>query len=317
MYIIKQLPEDFIVKEIADLKIDPSGRYCYYLLKKRDYSTVKAVEIVAEKLGINRKFVNFAGNKDRVAVTEQYISVQDGPKANFTIGDIELKYVGRGQERINLGDLAGNHFEITVRNLNDKEIKSIKKETARIPNYFDDQRFGKNKDNHVVGKHIIKRQFKLACEHIPETDEWLKKKPNDYIGALRSIDKSILRMYIHSYQSYLWNKIAGTMIKGKKNIKIPIIGFETEIIDPQLAKAYENLLREEKITRREFILKEMPELTSEGGERDLFIEVKNFKIGTPEQDELNYGYKKMLLSFDLPKGCYATVVVKVLFNKTY
>lgn len=314
MYKIKHLPEDFIVREIAEHKFDENGRFSYYLLKKRDYSTVRAIEVISEKLGVNRKFVNFAGNKDKIAVTEQYISIQGGPKTNFTISDIELKYIGRGQERINLGGLLGNHFEIIVRNLSDKEILSIKKGTTEIPNYFDDQRFGKNKDNHVVGKHILKRQFKLACEHIHETEEWLIKKPNDYIGALRSIDKSILRMYIHSYQSYLWNKMAGSMAKNKENIKIPLLGFGTEISGKQLTKTSEKLLNEEKITQREFILREMPELTSEGGERDLFIEMKNLNIGKPEPDELNYGFKKVLLSFDLAKGSYATVVVKFLFG---
>ena len=38
MYKIKQIPEDFVVKEIKKLKFKDKGSYSYYLLKKRDYT---------------------------------------------------------------------------------------------------------------------------------------------------------------------------------------------------------------------------------------------------------------------------------------
>ena len=52
----------------------------------------------------------------------------------------------------------------------------------------------------------------------------------------------------------------------------------------------------------------MPELSSEGTERDLFIEIKDFKIREMEKD-------KAVVSFSLPKGSYATVVIKELFSR--
>ncbi len=314
MYKIKQIPEDFIVREIGELKLDENGKYSYYLLRKRDYSTVKAVEIVAERLGVGRKFVNFAGSKDRNAVTEQFISVQGGPRQDFSADGILLKFLGRGSERLNLGELKGNHFEIIARNLGGAEIRAAGKDLAPIPNFFDAQRFGINKDNHIIGKHIIKKQYKHACMLIAETHEWLNRKPNDYIGALRSLDKSILRMYVHAYQSYLWNKMAEMLVSTRKNIKVPLLGFETEIRGGEIKDIADKILKEEGISPRDFIIREIPELSAEGGERDLFVDVQNLKIGKPENDELNEGRKKMLVSFDLPKGSYATVVVKCMFS---
>jgi|APFre7841882654_1041346.scaffolds.fasta_scaffold21955_3 tRNA pseudouridine13 synthase len=314
MYKIKQLPEDFVVKELSELQFDESGRYSYYLLKKRDYSTLKAVEVVAEKLGVSRKLINFAGTKDRKAVTEQFVSVQGGKPAGFVLGDIELKYLGRGAERLNLGSLSGNHFEITVRNLENAKIRAMKTDLQNVPNYFGEQRFGARENNEVVGKLIVKKQFRQACLLIPETHGWLNRKPNDFIGALRSIDRAILRMYVHAYQSYLWNKMAGMLVKKGQSIKVPILGFETEIEDAELKLIVDQILREENLSLREFVIREIPELSSGGGERELFVDVQDFKAGKPEADELNEGKKKVLLSFSLPKGSYATVVVKWLFS---
>ena len=40
MYKLKQLPEDFIVEEIPLYKAKEKGRYCYFLLEKKQYNTV-------------------------------------------------------------------------------------------------------------------------------------------------------------------------------------------------------------------------------------------------------------------------------------
>ena len=83
MYTLKKQPEDFNVREVMDLKLSPQGQYSYYLLKKRNYTTERAVQRVSEMLHIPRKIINFAGNKDKVAVTEQYISINKDIKKEF------------------------------------------------------------------------------------------------------------------------------------------------------------------------------------------------------------------------------------------
>ena len=114
MYKIKQLPEDFIVKEINDIKFDDNGQYSYFLLKKKNYNTLRAIQQISKKLRINEKNIEFAGNKDKNAITEQVISIYKGNKniENINIKDIELKFLGQGNERIFLGNLKGNEFII-------------------------------------------------------------------------------------------------------------------------------------------------------------------------------------------------------------
>ncbi len=357
MYKIKTIPKDFIVKEISKPNIDDKGKYSYYLLKKKNYTTIDAINAISRNLKIKSKYINFAGTKDKVAVTEQYISISNGPKKNLQLKDIELKFLGKGNERLNLGDLEGNEFIITVRNLDKK--KNTKK-IEHIPNYFDEQRFGINKNNHIIGKHIIKKEFKEACDIIPE----IKANNNDFIGALRTINKRILRMYVHAYQSYLFNKTIDEYVKNhpskmggmicdsahsvvfdarnstndkwfsstthstnyklvefrclklkpQDNIKLPIVGFGTEIHNQKIKNIVNKILKKENISFHDFIIRQIPELTSEGGERNLFAKIKNFKIKSAEKDELNKKKYKVVVYFFLEKGSYATNVIKQLFT---
>lgn len=295
MYKIKQIPEDFMVKE--KIKLDLSkGDYFYYLLKKKDWNTLDAVNAIAEKLNILIKNIGFAGNKDKTAVTEQVISIYKTKIDKLLLKDIELSYLGQGKERINLGDLQENEFVITVRNLDSKKKLKI----SKIKNYFDEQRFGINKENAIIGKKLVKREFKEACELLK-----LDVVNNDYINTLRKFNKKMLLFYIHSYQSYIWNKVA----EKSKDKKIPIIGYLSEIKD----KYYNKILNEEGITAKDFLIRQFPEISVEGSERNTFVNVKNFKYKYGN-DELNEGKFKCILEFSLSKGSYGTIVVKELFG---
>src|SRR3989338_10637199 len=370
MYKIKQIPEDFIVREVNELKLDNNGNYSYFLLKKRNYNTLRAIKIISEKLRISKKnsknfsghkksqkdfFVNeksigFAGNKDKNAVTEQLISIKNGNKNIENIGfrDIELKFVGRGNEEVFIGSNKGNEFLITIRNLANKEIRTIENKLSNnkilMPNFFGPQRFSNN--NAEIEKSIIKKDFKKAIKLILEANSdysgeikrHLEKKPNDFVVALKIMPSKLLKLYIHSYQSFLFNKTLEQYIKktintkkliknnhnigniGKnnkkaidKNIgKIPIIGFGTELKDDGISKITKKIIDEEKINFRDFIIRQIPELSQEGDERNAFIEVKDFKLLKQEKDELNKKKEKIIVKFSLPKGCYATVLIGFL-----
>jgi len=344
MYRIKQIPEDFIVKEINNLEINENGKYAYFLLKKKDYTTEKAVSAVAEYLKKPRKDIGYAGSKDKNALTEQFISIK-GPikKQDIILKDIELRYVGKGKERINLGDLRGNEFIITVRNLDDFNLDI--KEELQIPNYFDEQRFSEN--NAEVGEAIIKKNFRKAVELIlkgspEEKDNFesdvkmhILERPNDFIGAIKKVPKKVRMMYVHAFQSLIFNETVAEIIKTNavdykivnysegrfifpkdemQNQKIPLIGFGTEFKDKEIEKISLGLIEKHKISLRDFIVREMPELSFEGDYRDMFIAAENIKTEIKD-DELNKNKKKCIISFTLPKGSYATILIKKIFQR--
>ncbi len=346
-YKIKQIPEDFIVREVKklSLKQEQHGQYMICLLKKKDYTTQKAVEIISRFFYIKQKSIGYAGTKDRSAITEQFISIRGNNAEKlkqFKSDRIELLFLGFSDMPICLGELDGNEFEVIVRNLEGmgevekrEEILDAFENTPYMPNYFDEQRFSKN--NVVIGRCLLKRDFKKAAELIAETNalagDYLKKNISDAVGAIRKLQKKMILMYIHAYQSYIFNQVLAEYIKANSddyaeidyslgkfafpldsvsNVEIPLVGFDT---DNRFAVSeyVEEMLEKENVSRRSFIIREFPEITCEGDARDAFVDVEEFSYEFSD-DELNNGKKKCVLKFRLPKGSYATMLVKVLFG---
>ena len=52
MYLLKQILEDFIVREISSTPTKSSGKYLYYKLKKKNQNTLDAVTQLAKALRI-------------------------------------------------------------------------------------------------------------------------------------------------------------------------------------------------------------------------------------------------------------------------
>jgi len=333
MYKIKQLPLDFCVKEVSDFQLDGSGDYSYYTLEKTNCDMFRAISVVARALRVDQKHINYAGIKDKAAVTCQTISILNGPKKDFDLDNIKLKYLGKGKERIVLGSLVANRFDIVVRNIEQDKGFGDFAPKYPVPNYFDEQRFGMNADNHLVGRHIIKKEFEAAAKLIPELQDALVDNPTNFVGALFRLPKKHLLIYIHAYQSYLWNRVVSNYISkfrhksvetgiGELNFpvelvddkKVPLYGFGTEFSDDEIEQIYQKVLTEEKVSERDFIIRQMPGLSLEGTDRDLFIDIKDFSAGDLLDDDLNENKKKIRLEFTLPKGAYATMVVKWVFS---
>jgi len=288
---IKNKPEDFIVEEIIDLECT-GGNYGYYKVVKKDRNTLDVVADIARCAGVKRKDVGFAGSKDRRAVTTQYVSVK-GFKGELRVRNADISFIGSGAKPISLGDLKGNKFKIKL----DQEINF---KVNFCVNYFGKQRFGKN--NIEIGKAIVKKEFEKACL-LAEAE--VEKK--DFIGALRRFDKKLLRLFVHAYQSYLWNLYArkyidenyknvnGFVLKKEENVSIPLASFDMESDE-----IYDSIFADEGVCKEDFLIREMPELVSCCVYRELFVNVSDF---VPD------GY---WVSFFLPSGSYATVVIEFL-----
>ena len=297
MYKIKQIPEDFIVKEIINLKKKIKGEYSYFRLKKKNWNTMDVVKELSKRLKLPEKNIKYAGLKDKNAVTEQYISIKNFKEIKFKIKDVEIKKIGEGSNPIKLGGLKENYFKITIRNLTAKKILRPKK----LINYFDTQRFS-NK-NIKIGKALLKRDYRELCELLE-----LKNKEEIF-----RFDRKILRFALNSYQSYIFNKATKEYLKEYKSGTLPLINFDTKFKNKVIESIYTDIMEKERIKKEDFIFREMPFLIGESKERKIFVSVKSFKYKYGK-DELNKGKIKCTLEFVLPKGSYGTLFVKNLFS---
>lgn len=299
---LKEIPEDFIVREIFDLHTFDKGKYTYFKLWKKNYTTIKALQTIGRRFKIPLKKFGFAGNKDKRAVTVQYCSVQ-GKIWSFESPNLKVEVLGKGDEPISLGDHEGNEFEITVRDISKRPQK-----LDEFKNYYGMQRFSKN--NVTIGRAIVKKNFMRAALLIEDENaqEYLEKNPKNYIGALRKVPRKILKLYVHSYQSFIWNQC----VKNYEGESFPLFGFGTEIEDEEQQEIIDRIKEKEKIDVRDFIIKEIPELSAEGGDREVYAEVRNLEISKLSRDEYS-ARKKVKVCFRLGKGSYATEFIKQLF----
>ena len=130
----------------------------------------------------------------------------------------------------------------------------------------------------------------------------LSRYPNDFAGALRNIPKKLRIMFVHAYQAYIWNLVVQ---KIDKSCDIPLIGYETEIDEYENVKVIKKILESEGISHSDFKIRSMPELSSSGSSRSSHVKT-TIKLKSIKDN------KCIELEFFLPKGSYATIVVKAL-----
>ncbi|MEM3154234.1 MAG: tRNA pseudouridine(13) synthase TruD [Candidatus Woesearchaeota archaeon] len=306
MYVIKHLPEDFVVEEVSTVK-PSSGSFAYVNVWKRGIATLEAMQKIAVALNLPLREISCAGNKDKRAVTEQVMGIHNVSKyriEQLSFINMKLAFLGYGPEPVHLGDLEGNKFKITVRN-----IDKLPKISARFRNLFGEQRFSTR--NAEIGKLLVKRDFEKAALLMAKLHPGIKRiyahlDRRDYIGALRCLPRKLLLLFVHAYQSMLWNRAA---MQSNEEV-LPIVGFGSVVSDNVTKK----ILAEENLKPSDFVIRELPEISAEGSERNVWSEAKDLKVGKLEKDEYFEGKSKVKLEFFLPKGSYATEFIRQSFG---
>lgn len=336
---IKQIPEDFIVEEIPKsyfLKDHKKGSYTYFKLTKKGIDTKRAMITVSSRIKRHFKDISYSGLKDKDAITSQICSVK-GKITEFKQDNLEIKITGRGERPVSLGYTNGNKFQITIREI--PIDYKIKRTTDYIPNYYDTQRFRNDMRNVLLGKYIIKKDFENLFKEL---------KIND-MGQLRKrFQTTEIRFFLSAYNSFLFNTNLSVFLKkqskkvyeDKKNklcfpknkeklkldsdMNFPLLGFGLDSLikeahqdrksKNQIKKIIKKTMKKEQISDSDFIIREIPEISLESSLRKAFIKVENFQIINQDLDDLNKGYKKITLSFQIPPGSYATIVIKDIFS---
>lgn len=189
---LKSRPDDFRVEEISSFTPDPAGRFFVYELEKRSLSTFEALSVIAKRAGMHARDLSASGLKDKHGLTRQFFS---SPRAlPGDIGDerIALKLVGKSTDKLTAGFIVGNRFEITLRNLKQRELDVLPRNIEElqrhgIPNYYDNQRFGGIAHGQgFIGKALARGDFEEALRlHLaaPHRKQSLKDKTNRRLAA--------------------------------------------------------------------------------------------------------------------------------------
>ncbi|MFH1751738.1 MAG: tRNA pseudouridine(13) synthase TruD [archaeon] len=153
-------------------------------MEKFNLDSLQAIKFTARFLGVSKKRIGFAGIKDKRAVTSQKISLWQSDierLKKFKSKRIDLRFTGWSDKKIELGDLEGNYFNITIRELELEKKELVKRINASIKeiskngviNYFSLQRFGGIRlVSHEIGKLFLKQDFEKAVKvYLTKTNE--------------------------------------------------------------------------------------------------------------------------------------------------
>jgi tRNA pseudouridine13 synthase len=264
--------------------------------------------------------------------------------------------------------------------------------TGGVPNFFGYQRFGIVRPiTHLVGKKLLKGDVEGAAmayiaksfpgetgenrrarDFVRETHDfkeglkiyplnlryerammhYLAEHPDDYAGAFRSLSPRLLKLFIHAYQSYLFNRLLSRRLldgfslseplegdvvcftdghgmpdtskleavtkknlpdvrflikRGRAFVTLPLIGKDTAFDGGRTGEEERRVLEEEGVRVEDFSVSAMPDLASAGLRREVLLYVK---------PEIKTGEGMARLKFFLPKGCYATTVLREFMKES-
>jgi len=183
--VIRSRPEDFRVVERLGYGPSGDGEHLWLEVEKRDLNTLDVAARLAERAGVPARAVGFAGLKDRNAITRQPFTIQLPGVADPDVSDwnderLRIVSVSRHHRKIRRGRLAGNRFELVIRDL-DVDRDRLAAVLARIaergvPNAFGEQRFGGNN---------VARAYRLFRGQLRRSPS--KRKRGFYLSAARSL----------------------------------------------------------------------------------------------------------------------------------
>ena len=103
------------------------------------------------------------------------------------------------------------------------------------------------------------------------------------------------------------------LLRGKT---LPVPGWNSRISDPRIAGITARVLKHEGMELRDLKVRQLPRIYINGVERSAILLPRDFRLGEVENDELYAKRKKMSLKFFLPRGGYATLIIKESALKT-
>ncbi|MEF8831125.1 MAG: tRNA pseudouridine(13) synthase TruD, partial [Halobacteriales archaeon] len=184
---LKAAPGDFRVRELERFDVqrvdaDPDD-YPHLVVRAtlRGWDTAGFAGRLADRMGASRERVDWAGTKDKAAVTTQLFSIRDADPDDFPAVDrADLAVVGRAGRGLQFGDLLGNEFEVEVRDPDHPErVGDVTADLAAfsgvegnesdsgsvvgVPNVFGQQRFGSRRPvTHEVGLAVVRGDWEGA-----------------------------------------------------------------------------------------------------------------------------------------------------------
>ncbi len=161
---IKDRPADFVVEEVPAYLPAGEGSHLFLWVEKRDCSGGDLLRRLAAVLGIPVADIGYAGTKDRRAVTRQWLSVPESCErvvsAGVALEGVRVLGVAHHRNKLRLGHLRGNRFRILLRGADPAGVPDLARTAEDLtrtgfPNFFGVQRFGRRGESIALGLDLL------------------------------------------------------------------------------------------------------------------------------------------------------------------
>lgn len=313
--VLKATPQDFIVEENLGFELSGEGEHLWLFVKATDMNTDFTVKQLARDFGVEKRAISYSGKKDRRAVTSQWFSIHL-PGKELAIPELhenlEVLESTRHAKKLRRGAHKDNYFKLRLSATQNIDEAAFKEKLATIaeqgyPNYFGPQRFGHGERNIEFAARAMQSRRRL------------KREDRDRVySTLRSWDFNrylSLRIGEQNWRQYLAGDLL--MLSGSSSF------FQPENWDDELSQRLETgdihiagLLPGKG--RQQVPLSTGLDLPNE--EMVAYLESQRVEQGVralsviPKDLQANICSGEIELSFALPKGAYATSLLRELIN---
>jgi tRNA pseudouridine13 synthase len=319
--------EDFVVDEVPAYEPVGAGPHVWLWIEKRGLSTIDLLRELAGRLDRHERSFGVAGLKDARSISRQWVSVElddDAPCRELGGERFRVLTVSRHQNKLRLGHLRGNRFSITLRDTVAGDVEVARQNLAElervgVPNYFGEQRFGKRGANLQKGLEILGGNAAAMARRMPRRVFGL---------CLSAVQSEVFNRVVAARLAALGTLLPGDLAALHKN------GAVFAVADPAVEQP-----RADAMELSPSGPMPGPDMMQPGGE-PLAIEraaLQALQLSGDEFRDLPFGLARgerrplrmpvrdtaaeatddgLRLAFTLPKGGYATAVLRELLTDT-
>ncbi|HOM93643.1 MAG TPA: tRNA pseudouridine(13) synthase TruD [Candidatus Saccharicenans sp.] len=163
-------------------------------------------------------------------------------------------------------------------------------------------------------------------------------RPDDYLAALEKIPREEISMAYAAFGSYLWNELLRRLLRAKiedlveveaesgtflfwhrldeptlaylQQLKLPTPAARMHFPDDFSRQLYCQLLADHNLKFSSFRTRALSRVFFRSFERRVLLYPRDLQVVSQGEDELHPGSKSLILSFSLPRGSFATMLIK-------
>ena len=320
--------EGFVVEELPAYLPSGAGEHLYLWIEKRGLSTTAVVHRLQDAFGLHERDIGYAGRKDERGITRQWLSVparsvepgllEKGLEHARTALGFAILEAKRHGNKLRLGHLRGNRFIVVLDG--DIDVHALRERCSvvahGVPNLFGAQRFGIDGSTLAQAMRFLERgqgartrreEMMVSAVQSALFNHWLADRVDD--GSWnRPLDGDVLEKAVNGAPFLCTDPaVDGPRVAdGEVSVAGPMLG---AAMRPAEREALTRESRSWENAGLDLAALLLHPAFDTGVRRAACLRPSSIEIVEPTKDA-----PRLSIHFSLPKGAYASLVLRALFG---